>query len=381
VFSNLLFYTATHHLHTTAAPTSAPLATLKAILFFQLHGVERKDLPDPPIFQRECAAFLGLQIDVVTGWTCTVTQARSRTFPSRRLLVHNNNLLRALQEQQQKPATGPFLEVEMTISGQTSLSQEEFFSLIFETFSDNAESFRSTLASKNSVFVIVESITVSSKALVLPTADDDDEREGMGPGIIVAIVSGALLVALIIGYAACVFKLSRKKRSFPQVPETSRDHLQGNKVTPSANSSSSPPPSPPPPPAPTAQWSTNTEARSAIATPAPSAPVAASVVSADQGASGKGSDSVVSGSDSQDQSFHKSGTSTIAGESEMDTFSVAAGNVDNATTSNNNKSSTAYNDTSASGDELSSHAMSSLRQTMISRTIVAPPGTNHTSNV
>jgi hypothetical protein len=68
----------------------------------------------------------------------------------------------------------------------------------------------------------------------------------------------------------------------------------------------------------------------------------------------------------------KDGMSVMTG-SEMDTYSLDPGNVDQPSSAPGTKRDT-VDGMSQSGDEMSSHAMSSLRQNMISRTVIAPPG-------
>lgn len=64
----------------------------------------------------------------------------------------------------------------------------------------------------------------------------------------------------------------------------------------------------------------------------------------------------------------KDGMSVLTGE--MDAYSLDAGNVDQQSSAPGSK----VDAMSQSGDEMSSHAMSSLRQNMVSRTVIAPPG-------
>jgi hypothetical protein len=68
----------------------------------------------------------------------------------------------------------------------------------------------------------------------------------------------------------------------------------------------------------------------------------------------------------------KDGMSVVTG-SEMDAYSLDAGNVDQQSSAPGTKRDT-VDGMSQSGDEMSSHAMSSLRQNMVSRTVIAPPG-------
>ena len=65
----------------------------------------------------------------------------------------------------------------------------------------------------------------------------------------------------------------------------------------------------------------------------------------------------------------KDGMSVMTGE--MDAYSLSAGNVDHTSTVPGSKGEGMSHQ---SGDEMSSHAMSSLRQNMVSRTVIAPPG-------
>lgn len=69
---------------------------------------------------------------------------------------------------------------------------------------------------------------------------------------------------------------------------------------------------------------------------------------------------------------NKDGMSVMTG-SEMDAYSLDAGNVDQQSSAPGTKRDT-VDGMSQSGDEMSSHAMSSLRQNMVSRTVIAPPG-------
>jgi hypothetical protein len=108
-------------------------------------------------------------------------------------------------------------------------------------------------------------------------------------------------------------------------------------------------------PAPDATPSTNVAARAApVAAAATTASVAAASV---QSASAKDADSNV-----------KDGMSVLTGE--MDAYSLDAGYVDQQSSAPGSK----LDAMSQSGDEMSSHAMSSLRQNMVSRTVIAPPG-------
>jgi hypothetical protein len=75
---------------------------------------------------------------------------------------------------------------------------------------------------------------------------------------------------------------------------------------------------------------------------------------------------------SKDPDGNKDGMSVMTG-SEMDAFSLDAGNVDQPSSAPGTKKDT-VDGMSQSGDEMSSHAMSSLRQNMVSRTVIAPPG-------
>jgi C-terminal processing protease CtpA/Prc len=92
-----------------------------------------------------------------------------------------------------------------------------------------------------------------------------------------------------------------------------------------------------------------------------------------------GTSTVASDLEAEQQS--EAGALSETGETMSYAYSLDPGNVDQATTAgstavdkSSKKSAGGTSGGSQSGDEMSSHAMSSLRQNMVSRTVVAPPG-------
>jgi hypothetical protein len=315
--------------------------TQQITLFFRLAPMNRSDIPDQRAFENTCPSILSRLVDGVTDWNCTVKQSK--------FLV-----LQASET----------LEFEVIIGGKPAslTSKDEFFNTVLQSLRESTELFLESLKSSTTDYASARSLTVSTtsaSATPGPVIAEPDTSEEIGAGIVAAIVIGAVLAVLFIG--AGVMVLSKNARR--QHPEP--------RETPEAPAVTSKPIAIPPPrliPRPTETPRTETPRTE---TPRTAAPPTVPVVSVDRKESVDSSGSGESVSDSQGNTFPNTGNSTIAGESEMDAFSVAPGNVEPGRSV---AEPVANNDTSASGDELSSHAMSSLRQTMISRTIVAPPG-------
>jgi hypothetical protein len=101
-------------------------------------------------------------------------------------------------------------------------------------------------------------------------------------------------------------------------------------------------------------------------TPMPPAAVAATTAAA------VGATAAAAAMGTKDPDGNKDGMSVMTG-SEMDAYSLDPGNVDQPSSAPGTKRDT-IDGMSQSGDEMSSHAMSSLRQNMVSRTVIAPPG-------
>lgn len=171
-----------------------------------------------------------------------------------------------------------------------------------------------------------------------PEAAPDDSSDRLSTGAIVGIVVGVLAgLALFAGgtYAAM------NANPDPEVRAVHTDPVGEDFPSPHAKQSAAP-----------------ALAASYEKEPAPVPPVAtAAAVTA----------AAVAASDG-----NKDGMSVMTG-SEMDAYSLDAGNVDQPSSAPGTKRDT-VDGMSQSGDEMSSHAMSSLRQNMVSRTVVAPPG-------
>lgn len=291
-----------------------PSGELDAEVFVRLVGLSSAELPDTETFERTCTTFLGDKLQDVSELACAVVSSRSVA-----------RKLRALQSSN--------LEVQVNVSGKSqSLSEEEFFNSVFQALNEDSNLFLASLKGANPNFEPVELMEVSSSSFAVEPTDTTESTKKLSSGDVARILIGTVAAVIILGVVILIVcKKLNAKRPYPEVQESAQQN------TAMVN----------PPPASTKKQETR-------------APVA----------SVENAASDLSGSESQEnQSFHKSGSSTVAGESEMESFSVAAGNVEETVAK-----SGAAGDTSASGDELSSHAMSSLRQTMISRTIVAPPG-------
>jgi hypothetical protein len=174
-------------------------------------------------------------------------------------------------------------------------------------------------------------VAPAAAPVAAPTKDDGDDGLSGGAiaGIVVGVVGGiALLIAAVL--------------NMPANPKPSDAPITSNVATDFA--------------APNAKPSTDVA-------PAPAAAMVAAATSSVAAAS------IQTTSVKDTDSNVKDGMSVLTGE--MDAFSLDAGNVDQQSSVLGSKVDAL---STQSGDEMSSHAMSSLKQNMISRTVIAPAG-------
>ena len=187
--------------------------------------------------------------------------------------------------------------------------------------------------------VPVAPVPVAGAPVAAPAAAEDDD-DGLSTGAIVGIVVGVLGgLALVWGVAY----LAMQSNTAPTSRIIHTDPVGEDFPSPYAKQAA----------APAAATSYEKE-------PAPKPPTATAAVAGAAVAAAAANDG------------NKDGMSVMTG-SEMDAYSLDAGNVDQPSSAPGTKRDT-VDGMSQSGDEMSSHAMSSLRQNMVSRTVVAPPG-------
>lgn len=306
---------------------SSQESSLEAVAFLRLEGVT-DPLSDDGIaaFEELSSEHLkqqlaGLVIDP------TVSVANQQSF---------RRALRVLQDSESG------IELECNLFGQSAyLDSEGFGKQARAAFND--ETYQSSLMELDPAFEQLSNVAVSSTT---SASEEDDDRaidmptepnRGLQIGMIIAIIAG-LIIALC-SIAAGIYYLARSG-------------------SPSSTSVATPIQEYP--------VETNTREDEIV----PEAPEKSDSVSVVIPKTSEVESSV--NSDSRDPSAMKS----IAGESDMEGFSVAAGavDVDGGATISGTPSVGEGTGTSVSGDEMSSHAMSSLKQNMVSRTVIAPPG-------
>lgn len=175
-------------------------------------------------------------------------------------------------------------------------------------------------------------------APVAPPSSEEEDDNRLSTGAIVGIIVGVIGGLAIFGGGAY---LASQSNPNPEVRAVHTDPVGEDFPSPHAKSS-----------APVVTKSYDKEPA-----PVPPAATAAVATAAAAAAASEG---------------NKDGMSVMTG-SEMDAYSLDAGNVDQPSSAPGTKRDT-VDGMSQSGDEMSSHAMSSLRQNMVSRTVVAPPG-------
>lgn len=196
-------------------------------------------------------------------------------------------------------------------------------------------------------------------AAAAPSAEREPEDDGLSTGAIISIVIA--VVAAVVGLGAIGYYVTKGSGSAApaSAPTASSDLMAGPRPTTRVK-----------------QVGGGASVASSTANPAAVAAVAAI-------AAGAGS---MVGSSNDPSGIKKAAISKIGGEAASTdvegeegmsyTYSLDAGNMDQASAAAGRKSAadSGHDATSQSGDEMSSHAMSSLRQNMVSRTVIAPPG-------
>ena len=277
-------------------------------------------------FEGATTDYLNLKLaGIVFGTTASVVDQKSLRRRSLRVLQDTN--------------TAVELEVFLTGESQT-MSSDEFGKQIRSALNqpgyvDLVKSSHVAFDGITSVDAGVTASQVANRDVDMPDTENQNRR--LQIGMIIAIVLGLLIAAVSIGAGA--YYLVRS----------------GSNNTPSIMT-------------PIQEYPAETVGKSPEIVPVTSAPSAA--------------DSSVGGvppaTSEVESSFNSEGNNnsamkSLAGESEMEGYSVAAGHVEGGTAGGGPSVGEATG-TSASGDEMSSHAMSSLKQNMVSRTVIAPPG-------
>jgi hypothetical protein len=275
----------------------------------------------------------------------------------------------------QSPTLKP-VDTTLRVTGTTSIADandEAFGTALVETVAENQEDFiaiiqdqqneesKTFFASVTQVLAFPPTELPPTQAPVTPpTPEKEDEDDTLSGGAIFGIVFGVLVGGVLIIGAAYQLQKKGQREGTPRPLEVGNPDV--NPVV-----------------KPEAQTYTPVEK---VAAPMAVAAAATnrfpeeegerdiSVASSDQPQEPSG---IIGASDAEDQSA----VTGDAGDQMSYAYSLDPGNVDQATADKSSeKKSGGESGTggSQSGDEMSSHAMSSLRQNLVSRTVLAPPG-------
>ena len=357
-------------------------------------------------FREACEKFFTDRIDEATEFVCFIRTWKVTAIPEARRNLQDNSSQGAAENS--LDVTAEVQATSKTVEYEPSTA--EFTALIIDLINANSTDFAKELRESGSAesrlyYVNVNTVDAFQEgeaptfAPVPPTAapvnapptnDSDDDRLSGGAiaGIVAACVIGAVMAAGGAKYLASsnpdpspsVLEVGNPSGSFsPGPPTTSISTSKSLTTKKVANDAAATPTS-------SLKASSKKPDSSIAAASQPSRSSTAPAANLSGDPSGiKSSDSTLSiGLASAQPSVLGEDASAVTGSSDKDgednsyAYSLDAGNMDqqSAMAGNATKSGSGGDglDKSESGSEMSSHAMSSLRQNMVSRTVIAPPG-------